>query len=301
MNAVTLRKPEATETANHGCSTGQVLFIRGILPRSGTNFLADALNHHPQIVRSPGRFWEFAPFRFQEQLDNYLHCIERSKHADQFSAESFLPHLGDAWLSYLAGRIQADQWAVYKEPSIDRLSSMFQMFSGSRALIIQRDGRDIVSSALKAEFGLPQFQWWKRSHWRRMLPDEAFRIHCRRYRDAAENLMQFLGSDEGRTFRSRYLLVKYEDLLRDPQQWIPKIMEWLSLDADRFDWEGFSSMPVRGSSFLRSRDGGHDFACGIEKPADGFDPTRRWSDWSPRRMRYYDSVAGDLARQLGYQ
>ncbi|MCA9138980.1 MAG: sulfotransferase, partial [Planctomycetales bacterium] len=247
-----------------------VIFIRGIMPRSGTNFLADALDRHTTIVRSPGQFWEYVPFRFQSLLQHYVDQVASSKHAHQFAAQRFLPRVGEAWMRYLAGDLPGGKVALFKEPSVDGLESMFRMYDQSRSIIILRDGRDIVSSALNSDFAFPPFRWTNPSHLRRLLPDEEFRILCRQFRNAAQLLLNFLGSDAGKEFAERFMIVKYEDLVENPVEHLTRIMQWANLDPAGFDWESFDKMPIRGSSFLRNAEGQHDFGSGVERPAGGF-------------------------------
>lgn len=293
-----------TSTIDPSRSSGEgvarTLFIRGIMPRSGTNFLADILGCHLDVVRSPGQFWEFVPFRFQDELQHYVNQIAASKHAHEFDASAFLPLLGDAWLRFLASEVTESGTAVFKEPSVDRLEAMFDMFPTSIAVIVVRDGRDIVSSQLNADFALPKFQWWNRHHWRRLLPDEAFRVHCRSFRRAADTLNRFLASPSAQKHAGRFLLVKYEQLVETPRDEIERILDWAQLSIDRFDWARFASMPVRGSSFLRNEAGQHDFGQGVEKPAEGFRPLGRWKSWSPRRIASYRRIVGDVACRFGY-
>lgn len=271
------------------------------MPRSGTNFLADALSKHSLIARSPGNFWEYVPFRFHPMLESYVDHVAESKHAHEFSSNEFLPFLGKAWLDFLAADVATGKIPLFKEPSIDHLESMFQMYLNCKAIFILRDGRDIVASALKSDFVMPRFRWWKRSQIRRLLPDEDFRILCRQYRDASRDLTNFLSSEAAERYRNQYLVVKYEALVDDSRNQLVEIIEWLDLDPDQFDWEEFGKMPVRGSSFLRGEDGGHDFGIGVERPEEGFDPKKRWADWSSRRLEYFDRVAGRFARELGYE
>lgn len=278
-----------------------VIFIRGIMPRSGTNFLADALDRHESIVRSPGQFWEYVPFRFQQTLRQYVEQVGSSKHAHEFQPQDFLPHVGQAWLGFLAGELGEGQVALFKEPSVDDLESMFRMYEHGRAIIILRDGRDIVASALKSDFAFPKFQWWNRSHMRRLIPGEDFRIMCRKYAHAAETLLKFTEGEFGKTLSHRFKIVKYEAILRDPREQLTEIFEWANLDPQRYDWEAFDQMPIRGSSFLRGDDGNHDFGAGVSTPVRGFSPTGRWESWSLKRQSYFQRVAGNLARKLGYE
>ncbi|MEO1617967.1 MAG: sulfotransferase [Planctomycetota bacterium] len=271
------------------------------MPRSGTNFLADALSKHPKVARSPGQFWEYVPFRFQSSLEGYLAQVASSKHAHEFAPNEMLSHFGNAWIDFLASEVSDRRLLVFKEPSIDGLASMFKMYADCRSVIIVRDGRDIVSSALKSDFVLPPRQWTNRSHLRRFLPDEDFRILCRSFAKAARSLSDFLASEDAEHVQQRIYLVKYEDLVADPRNQLNEMMRWAELPPEEFDWEAFESMPVRGSSFLRGDDGQHDFGTGVQRPKEGFQPTRRWENWSSRRKNYYQTVAGEVSKRLGYE
>ena len=50
---------QAIATAVRGPAAPPAIFVHGVLPRSGTNFLVDALALHPHVHAHPGRLWEF--------------------------------------------------------------------------------------------------------------------------------------------------------------------------------------------------------------------------------------------------
>lgn len=278
--------------------TSSTIFVRGIMPRSGTNFMADAIACHPQISRFPGNFWEFVPFRFQKQLDDYLSRIQNPNHAPEFSPVDFLPYVGEAWMRYLT-KESGGQVALFKEPSIDSLESMFQMFPHAKVILMVRDGRDLIESLLKAGFGLPPRSIRNPHHWRRFLPDEDFRILCRQLAQAATCLDSFLQSPSAAAVSMQIKLVHFEELFRSPAEVLEDVVAWCDLPPEDFDWGAFRSMPVRGSSFLRRDDGTINFEEGENRSAD-FNPVGRSASWSRGRQAYYARTAGSVFKQWGY-
>jgi hypothetical protein len=279
----------AESSVEGGRESTSVLFIRGLMPRAGTNFLMDALAQHPRIRPSPGEFWEFAPFRFQSELMQYLKHVEASHHVPEFRAEDFLSHVGDAWMRYLAGARDANI-AVYKEPSVHDLEAMFQLFPRAKAVFIVRDGRDLVASLLKAGFLFPPWNVRNPRHWRRLLPGEEFRIACRQVAGAANRLAAFVQSEFAMERQQQWRLIHFEELFRAPRQTIGALLEWLDLSVTEMAWDALARMPVRGSSFLTDPQGGMNFGSGIEKPPH-FNPIGRWQHWTPRQKRAYERIA----------
>lgn len=268
----------------------KVVFVRSIMPRSGTNFMADALSFHHGVSRFPGQFWEFTPFRQQKFLNRYLERIENSLHAPSFKAKDFLPHLGKAWLSYFENDVDVGERPLFKEPSIEYLDEMFMMFPDAKTVILIRDGRDVIESLLKAGFGLPKPSLTNIHHWRLFMPDEDFKVLCRRFRAAVEALKDFLENGGTRKADS-ILIVRFEELFSSSETVIRKVLEWLELPENDYDWEALKSMPVRGSSFLRNPNGSMNFETGI--PLSGnFNPVGRWSEWSNGRKTFYQKYVG---------
>lgn len=274
------------------------IFIRGIMPRSGTNFIADALSCHPAVCRDPGGFWEFSPFRAQPSLDKYLDKIEGSKHASEFRAKEFFPYIGEAWGRFLSCPPHAEVMLL-KEPSVDYLDAMIGMFPRSKVLFMVRDGRDIVSSLLKAGFGFPRFSILNRHHWRRMLPGEDFRILCRQLAAAGKKLNMFLQSSFVKENPGQFRVVCFEALFENTEETVRDLLTWSGLDLGCYDWERLQSMPVRGSSFLRESTGKMNFEKGVARPSD-FNPVGRSTSWTNRQRAYYEKTAGAEMKSFGY-
>jgi hypothetical protein len=281
-----------------GDRSAKVIFIRGLMPRSGTNFVIDVLSKHDQTWLCPGSFWEFAPFRHQAEIVNCLNRMEAGHHTPLFRTNDFLPYIGDAWLRYLAGG-DIDRVMLFKEPSVTDLETMFTIFPHAKVVFMVRDGRDIVASLLKAGFGFPPFQLSNYRHWRRLMPGEDFRIACRQVDRAARTLMSFMKSAYGIDRQSQWRMVRFEELIDSPQITLSALLDWLKLPCDLFDWDAFNLMPVRGSSYLRDLDGKMNFGKGVERSAE-FNPVGRWGNWSPSQVKIYQRIAGKSMAELGY-
>lgn len=278
----------------------ELVVIRGIMPRSGTNFVADLLRLHPAMAVNPGDFWEFAPLRFTPLWTKYVAAVEACKHAPGFDAARFEPHIGRAWIDYLreSAPVPATHLVV-KEPSVEFLSEQYRMFPGSRTIVVVRDARDLIESALRSGFVLPRRQWWRRRHWRRLLPLGDFRALCRMYAAAGSRLIAFLDKRQDLTQNRQVQVVRYEDVVAETQTRVRMLLTDLGVDDASYDWQGLDTLPVRGSSFLRGAGGQMDFAQGQAK-TQAFQPVGRWADWSRPQRRVFEQVAGEVMQQLGY-
>ncbi|MBX3441660.1 MAG: sulfotransferase [Planctomyces sp.] len=278
----------------------RMIIVRGIMPRSGTNYVGDVLQHHAHISLWPRRFWEFTPVRFAPLAEAYLQAIARSSHSSDFDPREFHPHLGGAWLDYLGKELPPSSWILVKEPSVDHLDFQLETFPDARTIVVVRDGRDLVASALKAGFVLGARRIWNPHHWRRFAPGADFRILCERYQAAVAKLQSFLERHDDLVAQGRLLVVKYEDLVQHQEQKARELLERLELTAADFDWEALRGMTVRGSSFLRDASGDMDFGKGVERSA-AFQPIGRWSAWTARQRQVFERIAGDAIRRLGYR
>jgi len=278
------------------CSNS-VIFIRGIMPRSGTNYVADILGKHSHACVNPRNFWECSPFRFHSDLKLYLGNIAATKHAYEFNPDDMLPFIGKAWLDFFSEGLPEFSCMVLKEPSVNDLDIARAMFPQARTIIVVRDGRDIVASSLKAGFVLPKPNILNRRHWRLFLPDGKFRALCKMYAQAAEITGQEYRSREGVLFPS--YIVRYEDLFKNPDASVRTLLDYAGLSEQGYDWDGLHSMPIRGSSFLRDTENRINFSQGVVSDAR-FLPIGRWHDWTSSQRRIFDQVCGSSMRELGY-
>jgi hypothetical protein len=258
------------------------IFILGIMPRSGTNYLWDLVCLHPHCgqARSPIRE-DF----FLEASDHLLAYTKEVREwwdpmwgsLDEGLMEVFHESLGEGLVSFLW--VDRQRRLVTKSPSVRHIDRFFKFFPRARLLVLVRDGRSVVQSSM-ATFG------WD------------FDRAARQWAAAADEIRRFELS--GRSLASRWMLVRYEDLLNDLEGSLSRVFRFLELDEKVFDLEAASSLPVRGSSFFLGL--GHDSIHWepVEKDAD-FDPRERWRSWSPRLHERFEWIAGRQLRYLGYE
>lgn len=258
------------------------IFLHGIMPRSGTNFLWDLLCLHPGCA--PGR----APIRedfFLQEIDRllaYTSAVQQwwdpawGTFADDLP-DRFHEALGDGLISFLW--VCRERRLLTKTPSVKNVDRFFTLFPRARLLILVRDGRSVVQSCV-ATFG------WD------------FDTAARRWAEAADEIHRF---DERHRQRGLpYRIVRYEDLLDDLEPTLSGILDFLELDRHALDFHAAARLPVRGSStyFGPGRDSVHWEP--VSKDA-GFDPRARWQAWAPELHERFDWIAGDRLRHFGYQ
>jgi hypothetical protein len=256
------------------------IFIHGILQRSGTNFLWDLLLLHPDCA--PAR----DPIRedlFLEHSDHLIAFVDAVRGAwdpiwGTFGGdlpERFYAAMGQGLVSFL--RTDLDRRLVTKSPSVRHLERFFAFFPSARLLILVRDGRSVVQSAMNT------FGW-------------DFDRVCRVWAEAADTIRRFQRAEAARA--DRWRLVRYEDLLDDTEGQLRSIFEFLGLDATRYDFEAARSLPVRGSSWFGQQNTRVHWKP-VAKNAS-FAPKERWRAWSEDRLDRFEWLAGEQLRAFDY-
>ena len=126
------------------------IFIHGVLPRSGTNFLWDLLLLHPDCARAQEPVKEDLFLDRSDHLVRFVDAVRArwDPRWGTFAAE--LPDrlyrsIGDGLVSFLWTDRQ--RRLVTKSPSVVHLELFFAFFPCARLLILVRDGRSVVQSA----------------------------------------------------------------------------------------------------------------------------------------------------------
>jgi hypothetical protein len=186
--------------------------------------------------------------------------------------------LGRGLLSILAD--QADRPATHlitKTPRADRLPLYPWLFPGQPLLVIIRDGRSVVESAVRS------FGW-------------TYGKAIERWGRGARRILEF--DRDQRHGSCRYLVVRYENLVTDVEAEMNRVLSFLRLDPADYDFDAARAMPVRGSSTLKSQ--GQSLHWQPVPKGSGFDPLRRASAWTPRLHRRFERIAGMYQQLLGY-
>jgi protein-tyrosine sulfotransferase len=257
------------------------IFIHGIMPRSGTNYLWDLLCMHPDCSAAREPIREDFLLQESDRLVAYADAV-RGWWDPQWGPiprdlmSQFYRSLGDGLISFL--RVERDKRLVTKTPSVRHLGRFFTFFPEARLIILIRDGRSVVQSAMDS------FGW------------ELDRA-AREWASAAEVIRRFEGRH--RQLTDRYLKVRYEDLLEDLEGSMLGILSFLGLDRGSFDLQAARALPVRGSSFYFGRGRRSLHWEPVERGPD-FSPKERWRAWDRGMHERFEWIAGEQLRRFGY-
>ncbi|MGH6920500.1 MAG: sulfotransferase family protein [Geminicoccaceae bacterium] len=274
----------AIATAVRGPAAPPAIFVHGVLPRSGTNFLVDALALHPHVHAHPGRLWEFpllyvAPGAEALQRE-FLSMFRRN--AEVMGRFDLLAYLASGWLAALQ-KEAGERRLLLKSPHMQNLALFRHIFPYDTLLLCLRDGRDVIQSSLNT------FARWH-------LRSKGFAELAREWRYATEAILSFEPGGEHAYGNAK--VVRYEALVEDTAAVVHDTLRHARLDPEVFDFDALRRLPVRGSSSLASR--GDQRWAPHEKPKD-FQPVGRWRQaWSRRAKRRFKAIAGTALIQAGY-
>jgi hypothetical protein len=256
------------------------IFVLGIMPRCGTNFLSNLLQLHPGCV-APESVWEDYALAHTDLLDSY--CKQVTDHWESDwgvttqTKAVFKVAIGHGIASFLTPE-SGEGRVICKTPSVENLGSFFQYFPESQLIILVRDGRDLIES------GIRSFGWNREAalHW---------------LADAAGMIVDFDRNQPEQ--ENRYRIIRYEDLWLEPEKTLRGLLDFLELDSGRYDFGRASELPLRGSSELlaEASDGLHWDP--VERDHT-FDPLSRHRHWSNFMHDRYQQVAGKQMERLGY-
>jgi hypothetical protein len=286
-------------------SPARPVFILGITERSGTTYLQDLLRIHPDCDVDGLELNEDHFVAFSHVLAEFVQSVSTNWKpwwgAQELENDRalLLKCLGDGLLSYLREQVRrrrlltgvasADKplsVLVTKTPDVRNLHLFFNLFPATDLLILIRDGRAVVESAVGT--------FYRSREWA-----------TRQWADHARIVLRFVKDNSNTS--GKWLVVKYEDLYRNNTEELRRVLAFLHLDPTAYNFEVARNLPVRGSSSLR-RKGAERIASfvapgvhwrPVPKPAD-FDPVNRWSDWSRGNHERFNWIAGDYLSALGY-
>ncbi|HZU78170.1 MAG TPA: sulfotransferase [Dehalococcoidia bacterium] len=209
------------------------IFIFGVTQRSGTHFLYDLLLRHPQCRAALSRTswegsWEDHLVEFSGYLSLYAkRVVETNRLNDASTYPLLMRSLGigiEVFLRDYDGRPHDPRRPVTKSPVTAYLDVFAELFPGAPAVLLVRDARAVVASALNT-FGGRADRW------------------ILEWRSGARRFARFQQQHPGAA-----VVVRYEDLYGDTEQSLRSLFTRLGLDEDSYDYASIPSMPVRGSS-----------------------------------------------------
>jgi protein-tyrosine sulfotransferase len=258
------------------------IFIHGILPRSGTNYLCELLLLHPDFARAVKPVREDLFLDHSDHLLAFAEAVQgawdpRWGELDAGLTGRLHAAMGEGLLSFLWA--DRSRRLITKSPSVRYLSRFFSFFPEARLLVLVRDGRSITQSSMDT------FGW-------------GFERSARAWADAAEEIARFRQANAQRA--DRWRLVRYEDLVDDLDRELSEILTFAGLDPADYDMDSARNLPVRGSSVFFGPGRSSVHWEPVRKDVT-FSPIRRWESWSPRQLERFEWLAGGPLRDLGYE
>ncbi len=262
------------------------VFIIGITERSGTNFLADALQQLDPRFQVPCVLGEDFLLEHSHLLSDYVELTYQRwkgspwlRNPDQCK-QLLLHQLSRGLLRLLCDQIEPNKRLLAKTPNAANLDKFFQLFPQAKLLILVRDGRDVVESSL-ATWSYEPFEYW-----------------VKRWANGARTILEFMRGHDGHLRGLSWELVKYENLLNKSEEVADQLLTFLQIERDDFDWNRIECLPIRGSSQNRDEEGRMDWTP-VEK-VNGFKPLGKWTDWSRRQKNSFKKLAGQELIGLEY-
>jgi hypothetical protein len=236
--------------------------------RSGTYWLQRIVCAHPEVAEVPSETHLFshglAPllerFQYEEPSAPDVGLV----YANRDEVIGHLRALCETiFESFRDGRASvAERTPLH----VNHIPLIHEVYPDARFIHIIRDGRDVARSITRQEWG-PNTIEGAASEWR----------------DSVSNGRAASGST---LTPAQYREVRYEALLADPEPEIAGIHSFLSLDSAEGGGRARAAGP-RHANIGPSKRGG----VGVGK----------WQDeWSAEQIAEFDSVAGELLRELGY-
>lgn len=261
------------------------IFVNGVLPRSGTNYIANALALHPAIAAFPRRLYEFPLLELGPGARALRHewLAHYPENGSLVRDDELFAYLASAWLADLQTDTP-DRHLLFKSPHLRQLSLFRATMPDDRLVICLRDGRDVVASAMSS------FQEHSR------FTRKSFRQLVHEWRLATEAALAF--APGGPQAHPHTVIVRYEDMVADQAGEIRRVLVALGLDLDVYPFARLEQLPVFGSSAGRSKG---EWRWQQATRDAGFNPIGRYADWPDRRKRTFDHLAGNTLRRAGYQ
>lgn len=301
MSTEGIVKKQYLDSEDNACV--QPIFIIGICQRCGTNYLRNLLTLHKDCYFS-GPITEDKILRHAHLLNSYAEKTynlwgDKIKNS-HVSADLLRECLGNGLIQFLnrqslsfpgpaddsyrkigtsALRNPRCMRLVTKTPSVKDLPHFFTFFPRSQLLIIIRDGRSVVESAVRS------FKW-------------SYETAMRIWAQGAASIVKFIEESQDKQYN--YLIIRYEDLFIKTEEELKRIFKFLKLNEVKYDFKSALNLKVSGSSDLL-RQGHKDVHWHwIDKTAE-FQPVKRWGKWDRKLHERFNWINGKYLDQFGYR
>lgn len=259
-----------------------LLFLLGVMPRSGTNFLFRSLLNHSEIIRSAQPGEDYLMYASNKLL-TYVEGVTKKWSSNwggmniEEQTHKLCENLANGIGQYLKpeDKTSNHKYVLCKTPRTDGIHNFPHLFPNSKIIILLRDGKDLVESGVKS------FKW-------------TYIASIKEYAKSLERISKF------RSIKSNKLclIVKYEDLVSKSNVEIKRILEFLKLDEAKFDYESFNDLPIFGSS-KSIKERSDKFEWKVEAKTEQVVKAKS-QPWHPLLRKRYQSICGDFIKEFDY-
>ena len=244
------------------------------------------LDSHPQLAIPPESHFLGTLLREQLSPTVFLEVLKRHERfvkwdlpieevAKAYEAEGVddAPSAIRTLYATYAARQGKPRWGDKTPGYVRRIAELGELLPEAHFIHIIRDGRDVVTSWMSTPFS----------------PDTV--------EEAAEKWKRFVGKGRsgGAKVGSRYLEVRYESLVTDPEPVLREISDFIQLPFD----PAMLDHTKRAKDIIASARNPAIHQRLEQPPTPGLRDWRREMD--PDDLRRFESVAGDLLSELGYE
>lgn len=255
------------------------VFIVGINPRSGTNYLHQLIALHPDCIVTKHHGEDFILYASDKYLEFYDIVTKHWSDDWKNDNQSFKKSLESGLLNYLDPGTGTAKYMVTKTPSAINSNNYLDMFSEGYMIVITRKGQDLVESFMKTF-------------------NSRFEDAVRGWKRGAEAIHKVM-NDPKLMNSERVIVIKYEDLYQNNTEVMTRILDFLKLDKSKFDFDKSANFDVIGSSTFKG-DSKKVTWDPIPKTKT-FNPLGRFSHWSRFRHYRFNWMAGKYSKELGYE
>lgn len=249
-----------SELASSGSSPPPI-FIGGA-GRSGTTLLRSIVNAHPRIAVGPEL--KITPYiaKLREDIAGFIPHLERNYFLEERDIDSFFGNLISSLLSKYHQQTGKARIGEKTPNNTAYFRQLHQIFPESPLLHIIRDGRDVVRSLLQ--------QNWLNGRKKRMKICSDPTAAARYWRQMVQEGRDAFNSSE--TLSSRYLEIRYEDLVTRPERtarkvfahigedWDPDVLKFYQTEGPEYDHDVYR--PISDSSVGKWR---HELSNDIKR------------------------------------
>lgn len=264
-----------------------VVQLHGIAPRSGTNYISDLLEGHPDIKLDHDALPELPVLSIAKDAVSLQRVFLKRYIGNERSLNQldFLSHIGHG----LIHKVMASNSVnvnLFKVPHVHHLNLFPYIFPSHKLIICVRDGRDVVQSSVKTWGGGGS------------LGKRSFKDYCREWNRSAEIITSSMALFDNIGFP--YRMVRYEDAFAETVGTAKELCSFVGANPDLVDEGTFANMKVRGSSQGAEAVGKIHWDKNNMTRDANFKPIGRWADWTATQRKTFDDIAGQSLVRLGY-